>query len=81
MVDLARLARLEDEADARPRPLAEEVVLHGREGEEGRDRRVGGVVAPVREDQDVVPLGDRLAAPAAEVLDRLPQARSRRPAP
>ena len=75
-MDLARLARLQDEPDARPRALPEEMVLHRRESQKGGDRRVRGVVAPVREDQDVVPFGDRLAAPAAEVLDRLPQARS-----
>ena len=73
MVDLARLARLEDEADAGPRALAEEVVLDGREGEERRDRGVRLVVAAVGEDQDVVPLGDRLAAPPPQVLDRLPE--------
>ena len=81
VVGLARLAGLEDEADPRPRPGADEVVVDGGDGEERRDRRVGLVVAAVGEDDEVVALGDRLGRALADVLDRAAEARgrSRRP--
>ena len=61
VVDLARLARLEDEPDAGARPLVDQVVVDRREGEERGDRRVLGVVAAVGEDDEVEPLRDRPA--------------------
>ena len=72
-MDLARLARLEDEADLRSGAGADEVVVDRRDGEQRRDRRLGRVVAAVREDDDVVALVDRLAGPVADLLDGLPK--------
>ena len=39
VVHLARLAALEHQADARARPLAQQVVLHRRDRQQRRDRR------------------------------------------
>ena len=74
VVHLARLARLEHQAAAGARPLADEVVLHGRDRQQRRDGGVLGVVAAVGEDDDVVPLGEALRDPPAQVLERLAQA-------
>ena len=74
VVDLARLARLEHQAAAGAGPLPDEVVLHRRHRQERRDGGVVGVVAAVREDDDVVALGDALGDPPAQVLQGLAQA-------
>jgi len=68
-VDLARLAGLEHEADARAGPLAQEVVLNRGDGQQRRDRRPVVIVPAVREDDDVVPVGDGLARRRAQDVD------------
>ena len=55
MLHLARLARLDDEADLRARPLADQVVVHGGGREQARDGRVARVGAAVGQDEDRVP--------------------------
>ncbi len=60
VVHLARLARFEHEAGPQPRPLADEVVVDGRDGEQRRDRRARRADAAVGEHDDVRAVGDRL---------------------
>jgi hypothetical protein len=73
VVHLARLAALDDQADPGPRPLSQEVVLHRRDREQRGDRRPGPVVPAVGEDDDVVPVGYRLARRRAQLLQAEPQ--------
>ena len=53
VVDLARLAGLEHEPRAQARALAHEVVVHGADGQQRRDRRALGAGGAVGEDEDV----------------------------
>ena len=55
---LARLARLDDEADLGARALADEVMVHRRRGEQRRDGRVVAIDTAVGEDEDRVTIGD-----------------------
>ena len=73
VMDLTRFARLQDQAHPGPSSGPDEVVVDGRDGQQSRDRGVDVVVAAVREDDDVVALGDRLRASVAELLDGLAQ--------
>ena len=59
MLDFTRLTGLQDEADLGAGARPDEVVVDGRDGEESGERRVVGVVAAVRQDDDVVAFGDR----------------------
>ena len=74
VVYLAGLPGLQHETDLLAGAGPQQVVLDRGDAEQGGNGRVRGVVAPVREDQDVVALGDGLAAGAAQVLDGLAQA-------
>ncbi len=73
--DLARLARLDDQAAAGARALADEVVVHGRRGEQDRDRAPVLVGAAVGEHQDRVlrphEPGGLLAEPVERALEAL----------
>ena len=79
---LARLARLDDEAAARARALADQVMVHGAGGQQARDRRV---LARRRRGRR----GSRIVAPSAtardgcgaELVERRAQARRRRRRP
>ncbi len=73
VMDFARFARLQDEAGLGSGAGPDQVVVNRRDGQQGRDRGHGGVVAAVREDDDVVALGDRLGAAVPELLDGLSQ--------
>ena len=53
VVDLARLAGLEHEARAQARALAHEVVVHGADGQQRRDRRALRAGGAIGEDEDV----------------------------
>jgi hypothetical protein len=64
---LARLARLDDEADAHPVAFADQVMMHARGREERRDRRELGIHASVRHDEEAMAVGDGLARLAAEL--------------
>ena len=66
VVDLARLAGLEDEPDQRAGAGPDQVVVDRRDRQQRRDGGFVGVVAAVREDDDVVALGDRLRGAVAD---------------
>ena len=70
VVHLARLSTFHDQAASGARPLADEVVMDGGDGEKRRDGRRIGIVAAVGEDQQVEPLGDALRRLPAQVLQR-----------
>ncbi len=74
MVDLARLAGLEHEANLRAGAGPHEVVMYRRDGQEGRYRGLVGAMASVGQDDDVVTLGDRLGAAISQLLDGLAHA-------
>ena len=71
MVHLSRVAGLDDEPAARALPTPDEVVMHRRRGEQTRDRRRRAVDPTIRQDDDIVALGDRRARAAPEVLERM----------
>ena len=71
VLDFARLAGLEDEPDSRAGARSDEVVVDGRHREKSGNGRVVGVVAAVRQDDDVVPFGDRLGTSIAQLFDGL----------
>ena len=77
LVHVARLARLDHEARLQPRALAHEVVVHGRDGEQRRDRDAVGAEVAVGEDQDVDAARERLVGLAADPLERARRARRR----
>ena len=54
LVHLARFARLDHEANLRAQALADQMVMRGRGGEQGRDRHALGRDRAVRQDDDVV---------------------------
>ena len=60
VMHVARLAGLEDQADFRPRAFADEVMVDGRDAEQARNRRPLLIDAPVAENQELVPVLDRL---------------------
>jgi hypothetical protein len=63
VMDLARLAALQDEADPGARALADQVVVNTRDGQERRDRGVVAVDAAVGQDDEIVAVGDGGAGP------------------
>ena len=65
---------LDDERRAIARPLAHQVVVHTRRGQQARNRRELHVHAAVRQDDDRVALFDRLARPPLQILERARQA-------
>ena len=69
-MDLARRARLDDQACARPQTLAHEVLVHGRGREQGGDRQELGRQFPVGDDQDVVAQADRVFRLCAQGRER-----------
>jgi len=76
VVHLAGFSRLDDESDAHPIAVADEVVMESCRGEEGRDGRVVAVEAAVGEDEDVRSVGDGAVGGGEEVVERLFEARS-----
>ena len=60
VVHLARLAGLDHEARLQTRPLADEVVVDRRDGEQRRDRDALGAQVAIREDDDVDAGGERV---------------------
>ncbi len=61
VMHLARVARLDDEPALRARALAHEMVVHAGGREQARNRRLIAIGAAVREDDDRVAGGDRVA--------------------
>ncbi len=68
--DLARFAGFHDECHLRARRLAHEVVVHRRERQQARDRRVIAFDAAVREDQQAVARADGERRAAAKTVQR-----------
>ncbi len=66
----ARRARLDDEAGARAQPLADEVLVHGRGGEQRGNRQEVGGHLPIGHDQDVVAEMDRVLRRRRERRER-----------
>ena len=74
MVDLARLARLDDQPDRRAQALADQVMMNRRAGEQRRDRNVLGAGAAIRQDDDVDALAHGRLGAHAERIERLLEA-------
>ena len=70
MMHFARVARFDDQGAARPRAFADEVMVHARRRQQARDRGVVAIDAAVRQDQDVVAGGQRIARPALQPRHR-----------
>ena len=71
MVDFARVAGLDHEADGGAQALADEVVMHRRGREQSRDRDAVGPGHPVGQHDDVVAAGDGGLRTLAQPLKRL----------
>ena len=71
VMDLAGLAGLDDQADLGAQSLADQVVVHGRHGQQRRHRNAVGADLAVGQDQDVVALADAGLGIAAQGLDGL----------
>ena len=70
MMDLARLAGLDDDAGQGAQAPSDQVMVHRRGGQQCRDRHPLGRGRAVGQDQDVVPGLDRLGGLAAQPLER-----------
>src|ERR1700720_4177538 len=70
MVHLARLAGLDDNAGLGAQPLADQMVVHRRGGEQCRDRHALDRHRAVGQDQDVVASLDRRGRFAAQPVER-----------
>ena len=75
VVHLARVARFDDQRAARPRALADQVMVHAGRGEQARDRRAVAIGVAVRQDQDRVAGVDRVARAPLQIA----RARARGP--
>ncbi len=71
VMHLARLAALEDQADLGARALADQVMMHPGDGEQGRDRRHRPRMAAIAEDDEIVAGSDHLAGVTAQGVHRL----------
>jgi len=74
VLHLAGLARLDDESAAGPRAGADEVVVDAAGGEERRHRRLLATHAPVGEDDDRGPGGDRRRRLDPDLVETAPHA-------
>ena len=81
MVHFARLAGFDDEADRGAQALADQVMMHGRAGEQRRDRNAVGAGAAVGQDDDVDAVAHRGVGFAAQRGDAPPPCRRRRARP
>ena len=71
---LARLAGLDHEADRGAQALADQVMMHGRAGEQRRDRDALGAGAAVRQDDDVDAVAHGRFGARAQRVERVLQA-------
>ena len=74
VVHLAGVAALDDQRDGGALLGADEVVVHGRDGQQRRDGRPGVVGVAVRDDQCACAFGDRVAGAQPQVLERVGEA-------
>ena len=70
VVHVPGITRLRHEAGPRAQALAEQVLMHGADGEQHRDRRVVPVGCTVAHDDDARPLADRAGRRARELVER-----------
>ena len=70
MMDLARLAGFDHEADRGAQALADQVVVHRRGGEQRRDRNAVRPDHAVGQDDDVVAAVHRRLGAVAEPVER-----------
>ncbi len=73
MVHLAGVARLDHEPDLGPGAVAHQVVVHGRDAQQRRDRRHRLVGLTVGQHNDACAVPDRLRHLGPDVVERLPQ--------
>ncbi len=71
MMHLTRFAGLDDEADRRAQAATNEMMMHGRSGEQRRDRNAIRPHHAVGEDDDVIAAVHRLFGALAEPVQRL----------
>ena len=76
VMHLARLPALHDQRAARPRSLADQVVVQRGHRQQRGNRRRLRVVAAIREHQQIEPFRDALGSLPAQVLERAAQRRS-----
>ncbi len=74
MMDLARLAGLDHETAARAQAAADEVVVHGRDGQQRGDGRVVGIDGAVGEDDHLVAVEHVLLGLPTEAVECAPHA-------
>jgi hypothetical protein len=68
VMDLARVARFDDQRAARPRAFEHEMMMDARRREQARDRRAVPIDGPVRQDDDGVARLDRRAGLLLQLL-------------
>ena len=71
MMDFARFAGLDDEADRGAQALADQMMMHGGGREQRRDRNAVGPDHAVGQDDDVVAAMDRRLGALAQAQQRL----------
>ena len=71
MMDLTRLARLQNDTDIRTHLLTDEIIVQPRRSEKRRDRHVILIDTAVREDQDILPIPHRSKRGCEKVMERL----------
>ncbi len=70
MMHFARLARFQHHADRGAQALADEMMVHGRAGEQRRDRNAVGAGLAVGQDDDVAALAHFLLGALAQFVER-----------
>ena len=81
MMHLARLAGLDDEPDRGAQALPDQVMMHGRAGEQRRHRNALGAGAAVGQDDDVDAVAHRRFGARAQPVDLVAAGRRRRARP
>ena len=71
MMDLTRLARLQNDTDIRTHLLTDEIIVQPRRSEKRRDRHVILIDTAVREDQDILPIPHRSKRGCEKIMERL----------
>ena len=74
VVDLPRVAALDDERDRGALLGADQVVVDGRDGQQRRDRRPGVVGVAVGDDQRARAFGDGFAGSVPQIFERVGEA-------
>ena len=72
VMHFARLAGLDHQADRRAQALADQMMVHGRAGEQRRNRHAVGAGLAVGQDDDVVAAAHCLFGALAQLVERQP---------